>query len=56
MKYGKEEEWKALKCQIGISNVRGGDRRALPYVFTEQGVSMLATVLFTPEAVLGLLK
>jgi hypothetical protein len=40
-----KEEWKALKCQIGISNVRGGDRRALPYVFTEQGVSQLSGVL-----------
>ena len=27
-----KEEWKALKCQIGISNVRGGDRRALPQI------------------------
>ena len=25
-----KEEWEALKCQIGISNIRGGDRRALP--------------------------
>ena len=32
-------EWERLKCQIGISNARGGDRRSLPYVFTEQGVS-----------------
>jgi hypothetical protein len=40
-----KEEWEALKCQIGISNVRGGDRRALPYVFTEQGVSQLSGVL-----------
>ena len=34
-----------MKCQFGISNVRGGDRRALPYVFTEQGVSQLSGVL-----------
>ena len=40
-----KEEWESLKCQIGISNVRGGDRRALPYVFTEQGVSQLSGVL-----------
>ena len=33
-----KEEWERLKCQIGISNTRGGDRRSLPYVFTEQGV------------------
>lgn len=40
-----KEEWESLKCQIGISNVRGGDRRAFPYVFTEQGVSQLSGVL-----------
>ena len=40
-----KEEWESLKCQFGISNVRGGDRRALPYVFTEQGVSQLSGVL-----------
>ena len=39
-----KEEWEALKCQIGISNIRGGDRRALPYAFTEQGVSQLSGV------------
>ena len=26
-----KEEWEGLKCQIGISNTRGGDRRSLPY-------------------------
>ena len=40
-----KEEWEGLKCQIGISNTRGGDRRSLPYVFTEQGVSQLSGVL-----------
>ncbi len=40
-----KEEWETLKCQIGTSNVRGGDRRALPYVFTEHGVSQLSGVL-----------
>ena len=40
-----KKEWESLKCQFGISNVRGGDRRALPYVFTEQGVSQLSGVL-----------
>lgn len=40
-----KEEWNSLKCQIGISNTRGGDRRSLPYVFTEQGVSQLSGVL-----------
>lgn len=40
-----KEEWESLKCQIGISKTRGGDRRSLPYVFTEQGVSQLSGVL-----------
>ena len=39
-----KEEAKSLKCQNGISNSRGGDRY-LPYVFTEQGVSMLSGLL-----------
>ena len=26
-----KEEYDGLKCQFGISNLRGGDRRALPY-------------------------
>lgn len=47
-----KEEDKILKCQIGTSKIldaertdgRGG-RRTLPYVFTEQGISMLASVL-----------
>ena len=37
-----KEEYDGLKCHFGISNRRGGDRRALPYAFTEQGVSMLS--------------
>ncbi len=40
-----KEEYDGLKCQFGISNLRGGDRRALPYAFTEQGVSMLSGLL-----------
>lgn len=36
------EEYKNLRFQIGISNVRGG-RRYNPYVFTEQGVAMPGT-------------
>ena len=31
------EEFNSLKCHFGASNTRG---RALPYAFTEQGVSM----------------
>ena len=44
------EEWDDLRCQIGISSAHGG-RRALPYVFTEQGVAMLSSVLNSPRAV-----
>lgn len=52
------EEFELLKCQIGTSKIldeqkldgRGG-RRTLPYVFTEQGISMLASVLHSDVAV-----
>ena len=44
------EEWDNLRCQIGISSEHGG-RRNLPYVFTEQGVAMLSSVLHAPRAV-----
>ena len=38
-----DEEYRALRFQNGISNRRGG-RRYNPYMFTEQGVAMLATI------------
>ncbi len=44
------DEWEHLKCQFGTSSW-GGDRRALPHVFTEQGVAMLSGVLNSPRAV-----
>ena len=52
------EEYNFLKCQFGTSKTdvdevtdnRGG-RRTLPYVFTEQGISMLASVLHSEVAV-----
>ena len=45
------EEYQNLKFQIGTSslNTHGGVRK-LPYVFTEQGVAMLASVLRTSVA------
>lgn len=43
------EEFRNLRCQIGTSN-KGG-RRYLPYVFTEQGVAMLSTVLNSERAI-----
>ena len=43
-------EWENLKCQFGTSSW-GGDRRSLPYAFTEQGVAMLSSVLSSKKAV-----
>ena len=48
------EEYENLKCQIGISSLNEngyGGRRTLPYVFTEQGISMLASVLHREIAI-----
>jgi len=52
------EEVEVLRCQIGTSKLpeeekkesRGG-RRTLPYAFTEQGISMLASVLHSETAI-----
>ena len=40
-----KEEYQSLRCQTGISSFAQGEnnyggRRTLPYVFTEQGISM----------------
>jgi len=40
-----ESEWESLISQNVISSPRHGGRRKLPFVFTEQGVSMLSSVL-----------
>jgi len=45
-----KEEYDSLKCQNGISNQRGGDRR-LPYAFTEQGIAMLSGLLRSEVAI-----
>ena len=46
------EEYESLRSQIVTSNKSGrGGRRYLPYVFTEQGVSMLASVLRSDIAI-----
>lgn len=45
-----EKEWTNLKYQIGTSSEHGG-RRTAPYVFTEQGVAMLSSVLNTERAI-----
>ena len=49
-----EMEFENLRCQIGTSSLgqeNYGGRRYLPYVFTEQGISMLSAVLRSEIAV-----
>ncbi len=41
----------SMRSQIVTSNVGRGGRRYRPYVFTEQGVAMLSSVLASPRAV-----
>ena len=45
------EETERLRCQIGISKRGRGGRRYFPYVFTEQGVAMLSSVLKSERAI-----
>ncbi len=45
------DEFENLKSQIVISSLAHGGIRKMPYVFTEQGVYMLATVLRSKVAV-----
>ena len=40
-----------LRCQIGTSKKGHGGRRYAPYVFTEQGVAMLSSVLRSKRSV-----
>ena len=61
-----KDEWVDLRSQLGISTRTGAagnrsqivtgsqkhrDPRTLPYVFTEQGIAMLSSVLRSPRAV-----
>jgi hypothetical protein len=46
-----EMEWEDLISQNVISSSGHGGRRKLPYVFTEQGVSMLSSVLNSKQAI-----
>lgn len=54
-----EQEWESLRHQIGTStNLKSqnatsnkGGRRTLPYVFTEHGTIMLASVLNSQQAI-----
>lgn len=45
-----KEEFENLKSQNGISSW-GGDRRALPHAFTEQGLAMLSGILRSEVAI-----
>lgn len=46
-----EEEYEKLKSQIATSSSEHGGRRYLPYVFTEQGLYMLSSVLKSQVAI-----
>ena len=45
------DEVEALRSQIATSKGGRGGRRYAPYVFTEQGVAMLSTVLNSERAI-----
>ena len=46
-----KDEYKLLTSQIAISKKGRGGRRTMPYVFTEQGVAMLSSVLNSARAI-----
>ncbi len=46
-----EAEFRSLRFQLGMSKGGRGGRRYIPYVFTEQGVAMLSSVLNSERAV-----
>jgi phage regulator Rha-like protein len=45
------EEYKVLRCQTGTLK-RGRHAKYLPYVFTEQGIAMLSSILNSKRAIL----
>jgi hypothetical protein len=47
------DEVDTLRSQIATSKSGRGGRRYAPYVFTEQGVAMLSTVLNSERAIRG---
>jgi hypothetical protein len=47
----RKAEAAALRSQIATSNAGRGGRRYAPYVFTEQGVAMLSSVLRSKTAI-----
>ena len=50
-----EKEWKNLRSQIATANF-SEKRRNFPYVFTEHGAVMLASVLNGPQAIIASVK
>jgi len=44
-------EWAVLRSQFVTSRLQHGGRRYTPYVFTEQGVAMLSSVLNSERAI-----
>ena len=46
-----KDEAESLRSQTAISKIGRGGRRSLPYVFTEQGVVMLSSVLNSEQAI-----
>lgn len=46
-----KDEFDSLISQIAISKSKRGGRRYMPYVFTEQGVAMLSSVLNSEKAI-----
>ncbi len=47
-----KQETESLRFQIGMSKISGrGGRRYLPFVFTEQGIAMLSSVLSSKQAI-----
>jgi hypothetical protein len=46
-----KEESKSLRSHFAISKIGRGGRRHLPYVFTEQGVAMLSSVLNSEQSI-----
>jgi hypothetical protein len=46
-----QKEFEALRFQIGTSNGGRGGRRYLPFVFTQEGVAMLSSVLNSDRSI-----
>lgn len=46
-----EQEWLNLRSQFGISSLKYGGRRFLPFAFTEGGVAMFSSVLNSERAI-----